>query len=112
MGLGIAANGNFMTPAIPNRGLAFALLTHWPLSAILTHMHVAASSQVVPARQRQNRERQLLVSCLCGERLAPILARLGSPWCHDCRDDPERRYRIVAESGRAMSADGEQLLAA
>jgi len=75
------------------------------------HMH-AAASQVVPAHQRQKREQQVRVNCLCGEQVAPVLARLGSPWCHECRDDPERRYRIVAESARVLSPDGEQPLAA
>jgi hypothetical protein len=29
--------------------------------------------------------------CMCGEEIASVLARLGSPWCHDCRDDGVRR---------------------
>jgi hypothetical protein len=49
---------------------------------------------------------------LCGEKVAPVLARLGSPWCHECRDDPQRRDRIIAESARASRTDGEQPLAA
>lgn len=88
------------------------LLAQSPLRASLVHKHGAVSSEVVPAHRRQKREQQVLVSCLCGEQVAPVLARLGSPWCHDCRDDPERRYRIIAESARALNADGEQPLAA
>jgi MFS family permease len=100
-------------PGLPGRVLLIAvLLGQPPLRAILVHMHGAVSSEVVPAHQRQKREQQLLVSCLCGEQVAPVLARLGSPWCHECRDDPERRYRIIAESARALKADGEQPLAA
>jgi hypothetical protein len=85
--------------------LALAGLTRSRSCPILVHMHYAT-------RKRHNREQQLLVSCLCGKQVAPILARLGSPWCHECRDDPERRYWIVATSARASSADGEQPLAA
>jgi hypothetical protein len=92
--------------------LASALLTQSSLCAILVHMHRAVSSQFVPARQRRKREQQVLVSCLCGEQVAPVLARLGSPWCHECRADSERRYRILTESARALSADGDQPLAA
>jgi hypothetical protein len=88
------------------------MLGQSPLGAIPVHTHGAVSSEVVLAHQRQKREQQVLVRCLCGEQVAPVLARLGSPWCHDCRDDPERRYRIVAESARALNADGEQPLAA
>jgi hypothetical protein len=56
-------------------------------------------------------EAKILVSCLCGEKVAPVLARLGSPWCHECRDDPERRNRIIAESARASRPNGELPLA-
>jgi hypothetical protein len=105
-----SSNSGFL--AFPNRLLGSALLTQSPLCAILVHMHGALSSQVVPARQRRQREQQVLVSCLCGQEVAPVLARLGSPWCHECRADPERRYRILTESARALSADGEQPLAA
>jgi hypothetical protein len=89
-----------------------AVLTQSPLCAILVHMHRALSSQAVPAHRRQKREQQALARCLCGEQVAPVLARLGSPWCHDCRGDSERRYRILAESARALSAEGDQPLAA
>src|SRR5262249_13936581 len=98
--------------AFRNRTLTPVVLTRSPLRAILVHMHRAVSSQVVPAPQSQKREQRVLVSCLCGEQVAPVLARLGSPWCHECRDDPERRYRIIAESNRPPSPDGELPLAA
>lgn len=100
-------------PALPGGVLMIGvLLAQSPLRASLVHMHGAVSSEVVPAHQCQKREQQVLVSCLCGEQVAPVLARLGSPWCHECRDDPERRYRIIAESARTLNADGEQPLAA
>jgi MFS family permease len=100
-------------PDLPGGVLVIGvLLGQSPLCAILVHMRGALSSEVVPAHQRQKREQQVLVSCLCGEQVAPVLARLGSPWCHECRGDPERRYRIIAESARALNADGEQPLAA
>jgi hypothetical protein len=35
------------------------------------------------------------MTCLCGQELAPVLARLGSPWCHECREDEERLSRVV-----------------
>ncbi len=28
--------------------------------------------------------------CVCGNEIAPVLARLGSARCHDCRDNPSR----------------------
>jgi len=100
-------------PGLPGGVLVIGvLLGQSPLCAILVQMHGAVSSEVVHAHQRQKREQQVLVRCLCGEQVAPILARLGSPWCHECRDDPERRYRIIAESARALKAAGEQPLAA
>lgn len=70
------------------------------------------SSEVALVHQRQNREQQVLVTCFCGEQVAPVLARLGSPWCHECRDDADRRYRTLAKSSRALTAEREQPLAA
>ena len=70
------------------------------------------SSEVVMVHNRQSREEQPLVICFCGEQVAPVLARLGSPWCHECRDDADRRYRVLAKSLRALTAEREQPLAA
>ena len=69
-------------------------------------------SEVVLVHGRQNRDQQVLATCFCGEQVAPVLARLGSPWCHECRDDADRRYRVLAESLRALSAERERRLAA
>jgi hypothetical protein len=45
--------------------------------------------------------------CMCGEEIATVLARLGSPWCHDCRDDGGRRAgALTAVKNRAaLSVD-------
>jgi hypothetical protein len=37
------------------------------------------------------------MTCLCGQQLAPVLARLGSPLCHDCRDDPEGLAQVLGK---------------
>jgi hypothetical protein len=37
------------------------------------------------------------MTCLCGQELAPVLARLGSPTCHDCRDEPERLSQVLGK---------------
>jgi hypothetical protein len=39
-------------------------------------------------------------TCLCGNALAPVLVDLASPWCHDCRDDQQRREVVLAELKR------------
>ena len=38
--------------------------------------------------------------CLCGNELAPVLVRLGSVWCHDCREDEQRRYEVLVALNR------------
>ncbi|PWU24520.1 MAG: hypothetical protein C5B48_05960 [Candidatus Rokuibacteriota bacterium] len=40
------------------------------ITATLVHMCDAVGLQVVPTHQHQNREQQVLVSCLCGEQVA------------------------------------------
>jgi hypothetical protein len=49
------------------------------------------------------KERRLAASavdpafCLCGDRVATTLRDLGSLWCHDCREDADRRALVLQQ---------------
>jgi hypothetical protein len=46
-----------------------------------------------PAAARHLGDRR--ARCFCGGEIAPILSRLGSPWCHECRDSGDRRRQTM-----------------
>jgi superfamily I DNA/RNA helicase len=80
-----------------------SLLREFPLEADLDPGFAMADETEVPRLIEQALDTSLAIFVGLARRepdLALVLAQLGSTWCHDCRDDVERRYRVLVELKR------------